>query len=80
MSSPLRSGISSIEVPPGTRPGTVLSDRKRLLVACAHSAIEITRIVPEGKKEMDGPSFVNGFRPEPGELFGEPVKKDSLNL
>lgn len=68
--------IGSIETPSGTRPGTVLPDRKRLLIACAGSAIEITRIVPEGKKTMDGPSFINGFRPEPGELFGQPVMKD----
>jgi methionyl-tRNA formyltransferase len=72
--------IAPDEVAPGTRPGTVLPAKGRLVVACAHSAIEITRIVPEGKKPTDGPSFVNGFRPEPGELFGEPVKKDSLNL
>ncbi len=57
--------------PAGTRPGSVLVSRKRLVVACAKSAIEITSIVPEGKRAMDGVSFLNGFRPEPGEIFGE---------
>jgi methionyl-tRNA formyltransferase len=55
----------------GTRPGSVLTDRKRLIIACAKSAIEVTSIVPEGKRAMDGASFLNGFRPEPGEVFGE---------
>ncbi len=53
------------------RPGSVLENRKRLLVQCANSAIEITSLLPEGKKLMDGGSFVNGFRPVAGELFGE---------
>jgi methionyl-tRNA formyltransferase len=53
------------------RPGSVLPDKKRLLIQCAGSAFEITSLVPQGKREMDGRSFINGFRPEPGELFGE---------
>lgn len=57
--------------PAGTRPGSVQVSRKRLVIACAKSAIEITSIVPEGKRAMDGVSFLNGFRPEPGEIFGE---------
>jgi methionyl-tRNA formyltransferase len=56
---------------PGTRPGTILPSRNRLLVSCGRSAVEVLRLVPEGKKEMDGRSFVNGFKPESGELFGE---------
>lgn len=55
------------------RPGTILPHKKRLLVACANSAVELTRLVPEGKKEMDGVSFINGMRPEAGALFGEPA-------
>lgn len=54
------------------RPGSILPHKKRLLIACAKSAVELTRLVPEGKKEMDGVSFINGMRPEVGELFGEP--------
>lgn len=59
----------------GIRPGTILADRKRLLVACARSVVEITRLVPEGKKEMDGQSFINGMRPEVGEILGDPATK-----
>jgi methionyl-tRNA formyltransferase len=60
----------------GIRPGTIIADRKRLLVQCGPggrkaSAVELLRVVPAGKKEMDGVSFLNGFKPLPGELFGE---------
>jgi methionyl-tRNA formyltransferase len=56
---------------PHARPGAVLPDRKRLLVQCAHSVLELITVVPEGKGEMDGVSFINGFRLRPGEVFGE---------
>lgn len=55
-------------------PGTVLADRKRLLIQCADAAVEIEELVPEGKKSMDGRSFINGLRPEAGERFGEVPK------
>lgn len=59
------------EVSPDTRPGSILPEKKDLQVACARSAVRITRIVPEGKKEMDGLSFINGFQPQPDEIFGQ---------
>jgi methionyl-tRNA formyltransferase len=72
--------VSEVDIPPDTRPGSILPDKKRLLVACAGSVIEIRRIVPQGKREMDGASFKNGYRPAPGELFGEPHKEDETTL
>ncbi len=56
---------------PGIRPGTVLRDKRRLIVACGPGAVEITRIVPQGKAEMSGAAFVNGFKPLSEEVFGE---------
>lgn len=58
------------------RPGTIIDDRKRLIVQCGSvdsmpATVEILKIIPAGKREMDGRSFINGFRPLPGELFGE---------
>ncbi len=53
------------------RPGTVIPDKRRLLIQCGQGVIEATRIVPEGKSEMSGAAFVNGFRPQPDEVFGE---------
>ncbi|MDD3731061.1 MAG: methionyl-tRNA formyltransferase [candidate division Zixibacteria bacterium] len=58
------------------RPGTVLPVRKKLVLQCDNSAVEILRLLPEGKKEMDGLSFINGFKPKPGEVFGE-IEKNS---
>ncbi|MCP4684474.1 MAG: methionyl-tRNA formyltransferase [bacterium] len=63
--------LSEDQTDPATRPGTVLPDKKRLLVQGGDSAVELLKVVPAGKREMDGRSFKNGFRPEPGEVFGE---------
>jgi methionyl-tRNA formyltransferase len=57
---------------PDVSPGTVLVGRKKLIVQCDNSSVELLRIVPQGKKEMDGRSFVNGIKPQVGERF-EPV-------
>ncbi len=51
-------------------PGTILPSRKKLIVQCAHSALEIRTLVPQGKKPMSGVSFLNGYKPQPGEQFG----------
>ncbi len=51
------------------QPGLILSDKSELLVQCDHSLLELTRLLPEGKKLMDGRSFINGYRPESGESF-----------
>ncbi len=59
---------SSIET---MRPGTLVSDKKRLLVSVADGLVELTEVVPEGKKPMDGRSFINGQQPKAGEIFGE---------
>ena len=55
----------------GVRPGTIVKARKKLIVQCANSAIEITSLVPQGKRRMDGPSFINGFKPQPEAILGE---------
>jgi methionyl-tRNA formyltransferase len=55
----------------GLRPGAIIPDKRRLLVQCRDSVIEVTRMVPAGKSEMDGASFVNGFHPNPHELLGD---------
>lgn len=53
------------------RPGTVLPDKRRLLIQCGPGAVEVTRVVPEGKAEMTGSAFINGFRPHADEVLGE---------
>jgi len=75
----LHSCVTSEKAQPGVPPGTVLPDRKRLLIQCADMAIEVLSLVPEGKKEMSGLSFKNGFRPETGEIFGRIKEKVDEN-
>ena len=57
--------------PGTTRPGTIIRARKKLLVACSDSTLELLQVVPQGKKAMDGQSFLNGFKPQVGEILGE---------
>ncbi len=61
-----------------SRPGTIIQNKKRLIVQCANSAIELMSVIPEGKKKMDGVSFINGFKPEVGEVLGEIPKGSNL--
>lgn len=53
------------------RPGSIIKHKRKLLVRCAGSVVEISKIMPQGKKTMDGTSFVNGYHPAEGECFGE---------
>ncbi len=54
--------------------GSIILDKSRLLVKCAKAAIELLEVVPEGRQAMDGRSFINGYRPQAGEMFGKTVK------
>jgi methionyl-tRNA formyltransferase len=62
---------TALTAPDKPSPGTIVSERKRLLVACGEGAVELLKVVPAGKKEMDGVSFINGFRPKTGESMGK---------
>lgn len=55
-------------------PGSIIQDKSRLLVQCSNSVIELLEVVPEGRKPMDGRSFINGFQPQKGEMFGTQLK------
>ena len=50
-------------------PGELLVDGKRLLVACAGSALEIKRVQKEGKNPMSGNDFLRGARLDPGQTY-----------
>jgi methionyl-tRNA formyltransferase len=61
--------------PNGTfEPGAIIPNKSCLLVKCAGSVIELLEVVPEGRKVMDGRSFMNGFRLKEGEMFGKVMK------
>lgn len=52
------------------RPGTVIrNDPEGTVVACGSGAVRLERVQPEGKARMDGPAFVNGYRPQVGEVL-----------
>ena len=38
------------------------ADKKALIIACGEGALEVVKLVPQGKKEMSGPAFLNGHR------------------
>lgn len=63
--------VTTEQIPSDTQldPGAVIPDRKRLMVNCAVGALEITSLIPQGRKQMDGLSFINGFKPLAGEKF-----------
>lgn len=51
-------------------PGTVLqADKKGLVVACGHGAIQLLLLQRQNRKPMEYTAFLNGFRLLPGESF-----------
>lgn len=43
--------------------GEVLqANKKALIIACGEGALEILKLIPQGKKEMSGTAFLNGHR------------------
>ena len=42
----------------------------RLFAACQDSLLELLEVQPEGKKRMSARDFLNGYRPQPNEIFG----------
>ncbi len=59
------------ENPAPAKPGEIVGIKKRLLVSCKDSIIELLQVLPEGKKVMDGVSFINGQRLQAGEVLEE---------
>ena len=61
-----RTGVTD-EDTPGT-PGliTEASGKSGLIVSCGKGTLRILELQPPGKKVMDGPSFVCGYRIESG--------------
>jgi methionyl-tRNA formyltransferase len=47
------------------RPGVAVVDDDRVLLGCADGAVELLRVQPEGKPEMDALAWMNGRRREP---------------
>lgn len=43
------------------QPGTIIPDKKRLVVYCGHDALLVEKLKPAGKKEMSGTAFLAGY-------------------
>ena len=52
----------SIEDTSGNAGEILQADKKALIVACGEGALEILKLIPQGKKEMSGPAFLNGHQ------------------
>ncbi|MGB7348061.1 MAG: methionyl-tRNA formyltransferase, partial [Pirellulaceae bacterium] len=55
--------------PSDAAPGMIVSVAKGLLVATGNGVVEISRLQPAGKKEMDAAEFVRGHHLKPGMSF-----------
>jgi methionyl-tRNA formyltransferase len=54
----------------GAEPGNILEiSRKGIRVACGQGSLLLQRVIPEGKKEMDGSAFANGAHLTEGMLL-----------
>ena len=66
----IESRVSTARVPEGTAAGTVLSLGDTVTVACGEGAIEILRLLPEGKGRMSAADYVRGRRLSVGDILG----------
>jgi len=52
-------------------PGSIAVDSSHLLAGCGQgSALDLIEIQIEGKRRMTAQEFINGYRPQTGDLFG----------
>jgi methionyl-tRNA formyltransferase len=66
----IESRISTARVPKGICAGTVLALGDTVTVACGEGAIEILRLLPEGKGRMSAADYVRGRRLSVGDILG----------
>ena len=60
----------------GGNPGEISEVSKSgIVVACRNGGIKITELKPAGKKPMKAAEFINGYRPQPGEVFGSKIEE-----
>lgn len=52
------------------RPGSIVSLRGYIVVSVKEGLVGIKEVQLEGKKVMDSDLFINGYRPQIGEIFG----------
>lgn len=55
--------INDVEVSESLAPGSIIEDKRRLMVKTADSMLEILSLQPEGKKRMETKEFLLGYHP-----------------
>lgn len=63
-------GARPVNDPGSGQPGTILADKRTLLVMCGRGSLELIEVQPEGKKRMSAAAFLNGYSPKTGERLG----------
>ncbi|GBE14745.1 MAG TPA: methionyl-tRNA formyltransferase [Proteobacteria bacterium] len=55
----------------GSPPGTIMrTGEDGIEIACGTGSLMVSRLCPEGKREMGATEFISGYRPMPGERLG----------
>jgi methionyl-tRNA formyltransferase len=67
---PLKIFRASADVAGGDPGAVVTADGEGVVVGAGQGSVRLREVAPAGRKRMSGGSFVNGFRPEPGERMG----------
>lgn len=68
----LKIGASALRDGEFKTPGMIVNaDKKGLIVACGHGALELLSVQPEGKKMMKAGDFLNGSGLNTGDVLGE---------
>ncbi len=68
---PLKIQITAAEICDITAsPGRIVqADKHGLIIACGSGALKILKLIPQGKKEMTGRDFLNGYPVSPGTVL-----------
>ena len=51
-------------------PGSMILESGKLVVQCGSGFLEVLKVKPEGKAQMDAAAFANGYRPKANEILG----------
>jgi methionyl-tRNA formyltransferase len=55
---------------PSLAPGEIYADKKRVFVGTTNGNLELLRVIPQGKAEMNAIDWARGARLSPGEICG----------
>jgi methionyl-tRNA formyltransferase len=68
-----------LELPPDHPGKIIVASKKSWIVACGNGALDLLRVLPDGKKEMDGTEFLRGAQNLEGKMLIEPQRVTCLS-